>query len=304
MRREPARRGATEPIAPTDLQEEVLRAAARMVSREHVHRLLYVSDLPPPGYLVGADVTPKLVRVVADAQQRDALDAEGMSALLVPAYDLDRQDKVKLALLGATARGYIRPGDHVVAVVGRRPDAFPDMLLVVEIEKSAVEPTLFGEIGSGRISPAVFDAVVELAVELGLEGWEGHALGTMFVIGDVPRVMKASRQLALNPFQGYSEAERNLVDPAVRDALRSFATLDGAFVVREDGVVEAAGRYLQFAPRDVEIPLGLGARHMAAALVTAATEAIAVVVSQATGSVRVFRQGAVVLQLTPRHRRT
>jgi diadenylate cyclase len=193
----------------------------------------------------------------------------------------------------------------VVAVVGRRPEAFPDMLLVVAIETSAVQPTLFGEVGSGRIAPAVFDAVVELAVELGIEGWEGHALGTMFVVGDVPRVMTASRQLALNPFKGYSEAERNLVDPTAREVLRSFATLDGAFVVREDGVVEAAGRYLEFAACGaVEIPLGLGARHTAAALATTATDAIAVVVSQATGKVRVFRHGAVVLELTPSHRRT
>jgi DNA integrity scanning protein DisA with diadenylate cyclase activity len=69
-------------------------------------------------------------------------------------------------------------------------------------------------------------------------------------------------------------------------------------------VVEAAGRYLQFAPLDVEVPLGLGARHVAAALATAATDAIAVVVSQATGKVRVFRHGAVVLELTPSRRRT
>jgi diadenylate cyclase len=75
-------------------------------------------------------------------------------------------------------------------------------------------------------------------------------------------------------------------------------------VVREDGVIESAGRDLELTPRaDVQIPFGLGARHMTAALVTAATEAIAVVVSQNSGKVRVFRRGEIVLELTPGQRR-
>jgi DNA integrity scanning protein DisA with diadenylate cyclase activity len=153
----------------------------------------------------------------------------------------------------------------------------------------------------------VFDALLELAVGLGVEGWEGHALGTIIVLGDTARVMEGSRQLALNPFQGYSEAERTLTDPSVRDAVRGFATLDGAYVVREDGVVLAAGRYLELRLEegdDVKVPLGLGARHHAAAVTSRVTDAVCIVVSQSTGKVRVFRRGRVVLELTPAHRRT
>jgi DNA integrity scanning protein DisA with diadenylate cyclase activity len=116
--------------------------------------------------------------------------------------------------------------------------------------------------------------------------------------------MENSRPLSLNPFQGYSEDERNMMNPEVRRALRAFTALDGAFVLREDGVVQAAGRYLSFEEKDLRVPLGLGARHMAAAGITRQTKALAIVVSQTSGTVRVFRQGRAVLELSPRIRRS
>jgi diadenylate cyclase len=95
-----------------------------------------------------------------------------------------------------------------------------------------------------------------------------------------------------------------MMNPEVRRALRAFTVLDGAFVLREDGVVLAAGRYISFEEKDVRVPLGLGARHMAAAGVTRETKALAIVVSQTSGTVRVFRQGRPVLELSPRIRRS
>jgi DNA integrity scanning protein DisA with diadenylate cyclase activity len=150
----------------------------------------------------------------------------------------------------------------------------------------------------------VLDALIDLAVTVGVEGWEGRPVGALFVVGDSSAVMENSRPLSLNPFQGYSEDERNLMNPEVRHALRAFAVLDGAFVLREDGVVLAAGRYLNFEEKDVRVPLGLGARHMAAAGISRDTDAIAIVVSQTSGAVRVFRHGRAVLELAPRIRRS
>ena len=93
------------------------------------------------------------------------------------------------------------------------------------------------------------------------------------------------------------------MNPDVRHALHAFAVLDGAFIVREDGVVVAAGRYLNFdEEKELDVPLGLGARHMAAAGISRDTESIAIVVSQTSGSVRVFRRGKAALELAPRIR--
>jgi DNA integrity scanning protein DisA with diadenylate cyclase activity len=68
--------------------------------------------------------------------------------------------------------------------------------------------------------------------------------------------------------------------------------------------VLAAGRYLQAGKNEARLPPGLGARHRSAAAVTATIPgAIAVTVSQTTGTVRVFRDGEIVLELGQTARR-
>jgi len=75
-------------------------------------------------------------------------------------------------------------------------------------------------------------------------------------------------------------------------------------VIREDGVVLAAGRYLQVGEGNVELPLGLGARHAAAAAMTVESNAVAISVSQSSGAVRVWKSGQAVLELQQVARRS
>ena len=44
-------------------------------------------------------------------------------------------------------------------------------------------------------------AVVDLALEIGREGREGHPVGTMFVVGDTRKVLNMSKFMNFNPFQ-------------------------------------------------------------------------------------------------------
>ena len=55
------------------------------------------------------------------------------------------------------------------------------------------------------------------------------------------------------------------------------------------------------APRstDLSLPKGFGARHWAAAEVTRATSAVAISVSESTGTVRLFQNGEVMLRIEP-----
>jgi len=220
----------------------------------------------------------------------------------LPQYDLGRTEKLKMALVSGIAKGIYKEGDVIVALLSLRPASMPDSILVVSVGPED-EDGAFGFLHAKGVQAEVLDALIDLAVTVGVEGYEGRPVGALFVIGDSNKVMENSRPLSLNPFQGYSEDERNLMSQEVRRALRAFAVLDGAFVLREDGVVLAAGRYLNFEEKDVRVPLGLGARHMAAAGISRDTEAIAIVVSQTSGAVRVFRHGRAVLELAPRIRR-
>jgi len=291
---------------PTATQHEIIRAAVALATKSSVDHLLYVGDLPLPeeAFRGKPRARKKLVQAVVGVSQREVIEAAGIPVLPLPDYDLGRPEKLKIALVSGIARGLYKEGDVVVGLLARKPAALPDSILVVTVGQEE-EDGSFGFLQAEGVSAGVMDALIELAVSIGVEGWEGRPVGALFVVGDSSIVMEKSRQLTLNPFQGYSEDEKNIMNPDVRHALHAFAVLDGAFIVREDGVVVAAGRYLNFdEEQDLDVPLGLGARHMAAAGISRDTEAIAIVVSQTSGSVRVFRGGKAALELAPRTRRS
>jgi diadenylate cyclase len=284
---------------------EIIRSALSLASKRTFDHLLYVGDmlLPEDVFRGKSSARRKLVQAVVSPAQRAVVEASGVRVIPLPQYDLGRAEKLKLAIVGGIARGIYSEGDVVVALLAGRPVGKPDSILVVNVGPDE-EDVGFGFLRTEGVSAEILEALIDLAVTIGVEGWEGRPVGSLFVIGDSKNVMEQSRPLSLNPFQGYSEDERNMLNPEVKRALRAFAVLDGAFVLREDGVVLAAGRYLNFEEKDVRIPLGLGSRHMAAAGITHETEAIAVVVSQTSGTVRVFRHGRAVLELASRMRRS
>ncbi|MDX2021781.1 MAG: diadenylate cyclase [Deltaproteobacteria bacterium] len=292
------------PRKATSAQLEIIRAALALASKRPFAHLLYVGDLPLPEepFRGRSQVRKKLVQAIVSPAQRQVVEAMGIPVLPLPKYDLGRSEKLKIAIVTGIARGLYSEGESVVALLSRKPASLPDSILVVTVGGEGEEGG-FSFLHDESIPPEVLEAVIDLAVTTGVEGWEGRPLGALFVIGDSNSAMENSRQMSLNPFRGYSEDERNLLNPDVQRSLRAFAVLDGAFVIREDGVVLAAGRYLNFDEQNVQVPLGLGARHMAAAGISTQTEAIAVAVSQTSGVVRVFKKGRAVLELAPRTRR-
>jgi DNA integrity scanning protein DisA with diadenylate cyclase activity len=225
-------------------------------------------------------------------------------ALVIPAYDYSRTERVKVALVSALSQGAFKEGDLVLCMtgkVGRPPDTLMQMRIGGSLDdRLTIEGVKLGE----EFNSQVVDALIQLALQVGQEGFEGHPIGTIITIGDHTTVLEKSRQMTINPFQGLSEAERNVLDPKIREAIKNFSVLDGAFVIREDGVVLAAGRYLSATDDAVKIPLGLGARHAAAAGITSTTHCIALVVSQTSGAVRLFKGGNIVLELHQTARRT
>jgi DNA integrity scanning protein DisA with diadenylate cyclase activity len=285
---------------------EFLRGALVLTGRSDVDKLLLVSDHPlSPAEVRGRPIEKKLVYAVTSEGLANQLKARKYLAVLIPPYDYTRIEKIKVAVVAAQTAGLVRTGDTVLALTGPGDDRVMDTLVKVDIgsedpeEKIRVDtlglPTGF--------SSQVVESLIHTAMEIGAEGYEGHPVGTIIVIGDSTSVMERSRQLTLNPFQGISEAERNALDPPIREAIKTFSALDGAFVIREDGVVLSAGRYLLTMSRDVKLPMGLGARHSAAASISAETKCVAITVSQTTGSVRVFKEGEIVLELRQKLRR-
>jgi diadenylate cyclase len=144
----------------------------------------------------------------------------------------------------------------------------------------------------------ILEPIIELAVEIAREGREGRRVGTIFTVGDAEAVLQRSRSLILDPLAGHPTALRHVTDANLRGTLKELAQLDGAFVISDEGVVLSACRYLDATASDVEMPLGLGSRHFAAASISKVTQAIAIVVSE-SAMVRVFHDGKLIAEVLP-----
>jgi hypothetical protein len=217
----------------------------------------------------------------------------------VPDVNMTRAGQVKTALLVCLARGVLRRGDRVVCLSGVDGSRALDTLTVIDLGREAGLYSLFGPRSfGGDLAPEVFERVLTLATQLAAEGREGRPVGALFVLGDSERVLGQSRGLVLNPFQGHPESGRNVLDPALEETLKEFSALDGAFVVRGDGVVLTAGSQLLPSPAaSTHLAGGLGTRHGAAAGITATTDAVAICTSQSTGTVSVYKSGHLVTDI-------
>jgi DNA integrity scanning protein DisA with diadenylate cyclase activity len=244
------------------------------------------------------------VRVISAAgstARRSAVEDGEMLAL--PEVKLRRRGRAKVALLEGLAAGLLMPGQRVVVISGNAVNGECELDTVAVIELDDTEDYL-GAQEDAPLSilrevsdPATFDAVLGLCVELGHEGKEGKRVGVLVTLGDADEVLARSHQIVLNPFEGHPEEERCVLYPAARRALREFSGMDGSFVIRSDGVIVSAGRYLQELAPEHLVPSGLGARHRAAAGITGSTRCIAFAVSETTGDTRVFGGGRLLMTI-------
>jgi DNA integrity scanning protein DisA with diadenylate cyclase activity len=218
--------------------------------------------------------------------------------IAVPKLKLGRLGLIKVAVLLAFSAKLVTADDHIIFLAGKSEMATLDTILSLQLneESELLTGQSIADIPD-TIQPSVFEHALNLAIELGSQGREGKPVGTVFVIGDEEKVMQLSKQMIINPFKGYEPDERNLLNPALKETIREFTSLDGAFVIAGNGEVIAAGRYLGAAMDDSEIPRGLGSRHIAAAGITALTNALAIVISESTGDVRIFRNGSVIMNI-------
>ena len=159
---------------------------------------------------------------------------------------------------------------------------------------------LLGVHQSGR--DWVARAFVPGAESLSAATLEGKPVGALFVVGQHRKVLELSHEQVHDPFRGYARKERLIRSPRVKESVKELAQIDGAFVISADGVVISAGRILDAPASGVTLSKGLGARHWAAAAISKVTKAVAIAVSQSTGTVRIFQNGNVVLRVEPMER--
>ncbi len=281
------------------LNQIMLQTACAVANAVKAQALFLCSDSPEHVGIVER-LLDKTELVVVTRRSDDVAEEwpQVKTLLYAPKINLTRMGRIKIAVLMGLSAGIVSPKDRIVCVTGLPRLHHLDTILVLDLSKEfELLTTKAGVDMTGLVRPEVFEGVLNLAVELANLGREGKPVGTIFTLGDHEKVLQLSRQLVINPFRGYPEEERNILDPNLRETFREFAAIDGAFVIRDDGVVMAAGRHLNAALEEGELPRGLGSRHVAAAGITAVTEAVAIVISESNGTVRIFKNGSIFMEI-------
>lgn len=218
----------------------------------------------------------------------------GRKVISLLVRDRNRMDQIRHAVWKGLRENIFSPGEVLVCLTGvPGTSGGTDTISVYKV--SEAEYTL-AEIVESDLA---MKAVVEIATELGTSGGKEGPLGTAFIIGDTDNVLKLSDQLGINPYKGYESV--SVLESKNWEMIKRFAFLDGAFVISEEGYMRAAGRYLK-ADEEVDIPNGLGTRHIAVAKITAATKAKGVAVSGEDGTVRIFKKGEIIAKIGPESR--
>ena len=232
----------------------------------------------------------------------------GLTVLDIDPGPTPTQERMSLALLEAVRSDHLHHGAHVVALyngieIGSDRPEHVDSLSVIHLGEHLERLTAkdLRQLDT-HVPLETLRAVVDLATEIGQEGREGKPVGTLFVVGDTRKVLSMSHAINFNPFRGYPPDERDVRDPRVREQIKDIAQMDGAIIVRRDGVAEAACVLIDAPQEGITLSKGLGARHWAGAAITRKTKAVAVVVSQSSGTVRIFQNGEIVLRIEPFNR--
>ena len=262
--------------------------------------VVYVDALPD------LDAVPPRTILVSRSNEEDErhierLQQSGTATISVPNVMLDRFGQVKLAAIIALSNRVIDLGDTAIFLTGPFRSLIDSMVVMsigaeYELFDTTEQPSI-----DEHIRRAVFHRVLGLALDLGQHGREGRRVGALLVIGSARQVLKHSEQMILNPFKGYDEKQLNILDQSMTETVKEYSSLDGAFIIRGNGVIATAGARLKVGLSE-GLPSGLGARHAAAAGITANTKSIALTVSQSDGAVRVWRAGRLVATFEPSSR--
>jgi diadenylate cyclase len=285
----------------TDQFETVFDAAARLSQAADADAILVLLEGPTEWERLKDHCGEEKILVAADfGTQLEGAAEAGLSTVVLKMPEAPVHEKLTQAILEAVADDILAAGAQVVAVYSGFEAGTIDSISMIHLGEH------LGQLTSRdlrqletRVPLDTLKMVVDMAVEIGREGREGKPVGALFVVGDARKVLASSHPAGFDPVRGYKRQERDLDDLRVREGIKEIAQLDGAIIVSGDGIVEASARYIDASADAIALPKGLGARHWAAAAISKKTNAVAVAVSESTGTVRIFQNGSVTLRIAP-----
>ncbi|HNY51749.1 MAG TPA: diadenylate cyclase [Smithella sp.] len=276
------------------VNKTMVEHAVKIAHEIKANALMMCVDVINDPTLIADEIKKDIGVIIVSREDEELSDdlKKNAKVLYIPNVNLTRVGKIKIAIAQGIVLGILKRGDKVVCLSGVPRFGYADSIFVIDVgrEFEILTSDFINDVIES-VRPEVFNAVLNIACELAAQGRESRKVGTIFVLGDDEKVMQLSRQMIINPFSGYSEEQLNILNPELEETIKEFSAIDGAFIIKENGVLVTAGRHLSAALDSRDFPPGLGSRHIAAAGITSVTKAVAIVVSESSGNVTVFKNG-------------
>lgn len=250
------------------------------------------------------EIVPKDVEQIIVATDREedleGAEAEGLLPLPLNKEASPLLERLQHALLEAVADGYLPSNGEVIAVYSGFEHSKIDSISHIRLDDRLRRLTTRDlQRLESSVPLKTLKTVIDLASQIGREGREGKKVGALFVVGDTRKVLTHCKDSGFDPLKGYKRESRNLADPRVREDMKEIAQMDGAFIISADGFVEKSRQIIEVSHAELTLSKGLGSRHWAGAAISQITNAVGIVVSQSTGTVRLFQHGDTVLRIEP-----
>lgn len=281
----------------------MLETAGVLVTQTGADALLVLLDGATDWEKMRQSIPASVGQVIVAADLEEHLEGAAARGLLPLPLNKEKSpllERLQNALLEAVADGFLKANGDVIAVYSGFEYQKIDSISHIRLDDRLRRLT---SRDLQRLESSVplksLKTVIDLASQIGREGREGKKVGTIFVVGDTRRVLQHCKDSGFDPLRGYKREMRNLFDAKVREDIKEIAQMDGAFVVSPDGIIEKSRQIIEVSHADLTLSKGLGARHWAGAAISQITKAIGIVVSQSTGTVRLFQNGDTVLRIEP-----
>lgn len=281
----------------------MLETAGLLVTQTGAEALLVLLDGATDWDKLRQSIPAAVEQVIVAADLEEDLEGAAARGLLPLPLNKEKSpllERLQNALLESVADGFLKANGDVIAVYSgfeyQKVDSISHIRLDDRLRRLTTRDLQRLE---SSVPLKSLKTVIDLASQIGREGREGKKVGTIFVIGDTRRVMQHCKDSGFDPLRGYKREMRNLFDPKVREDIKEIAQMDGAFIVSPDGIIEKSRQIIEVSHADLTLSKGLGARHWAGAAISQITKAIGIVVSQSTGTVRLFQNGDTVLRIEP-----
>ena len=271
----------------------ILKEAAKIAQGSNCTAVLVFGDTFGGGIELGNTFKTFKTVLIAQGTSDGLVERNNIAATLpLRAFSNNRFSQLRSAVLIGLTRGIFSSKDRICCVGGLPQSNQFDSITVVDVERE-FHTMLFrkSEMLPSTVKPEVIERVLAIATELAVEGREGRPIGCLFALGDAELISEYTKPLILNPFYGYKDEDRNILNPFMDETVKELSSIDGAFIIRGDGVLVSAGSLIHAPDYNHDLPSGLGSRHAAAAAITQAVDCLCIVVSGSSSQVTLFRQG-------------